>query len=69
MWDYLTDPDLFSEWLGSGQIACEVGGKVELRSGGPVIRGKVAACERPHLLSLIQLAGLSCPGIPIPGRR
>lgn len=51
VWAYLTESELLSEWLGNGEIAREVGGKVELRSGGPVIRGTVLECATPRLLS------------------
>ena len=47
----MTDSELLSEWLGAGEIEAKVGGKVFLRSGGPVIRGTVIACDPPHALS------------------
>nr|TFG51556.1 MAG: SRPBCC family protein [Hyphomicrobiales bacterium] len=51
VWEYLTQSELLSEWLGSGEIDAEIGGKVFLRSGGPVIRGTVLACDPPSKLS------------------
>ena len=51
VWDYLTQSELMSEWLGAGEIEAKVGGKVFLRSGGPVIRGTVQACDPPSVLS------------------
>ena len=51
VWAYLTETDLLSEWLGGGEIAAEIGGKIELRSGGPVIRGIVLVREDNKHLS------------------
>ena len=51
VWDYLTNSQLLPEWLGNGEITLEIGGRIELRSGGPVIRGKVLACEPLRLLT------------------
>ncbi len=51
VWEYLTDSELMSEWLGAGEIEAKIGGKVFLRSGGPVIRGTVLTCDPPHALS------------------
>lgn len=51
VWACLTDSDLLSEWLGNGEIASEIGGKIELRSGGPVIRGIVLGREANKHLS------------------
>ena len=51
VWEYLTDSELMSEWLGAGEIEPKVGGKVFLRSGGPVIRGTVLTCDPPRALS------------------
>jgi uncharacterized protein YndB with AHSA1/START domain len=51
VWEYLTNPEALPEWLGQGQIAPEVGGKVVLRSGGPVIRGTVVEIEKPKTLA------------------
>jgi uncharacterized protein YndB with AHSA1/START domain len=51
VWDFLTNSELLSEWLGAGEIEPKVGGKVFLRPGGPVIRGVVKECEAPTLLS------------------
>ena len=51
VWDYLTESELMSEWLGAGEIEAKVGGKVFLRSGGPVIRGTVQVCNPPRALS------------------
>jgi uncharacterized protein YndB with AHSA1/START domain len=51
VWEYLTNPEALPEWLGNGQIASEVGGKVVLRSGGPVIRGTVREIEQPYRLA------------------
>jgi uncharacterized protein YndB with AHSA1/START domain len=51
VWAYLTESGLIAEWLGHGEIADHVGGPVELRSGGPVIRGTVEIHDRPHALA------------------
>jgi uncharacterized protein YndB with AHSA1/START domain len=51
VWEYLTDSDLLAEWLGAGEIETKIGGKVFLRSGGPVIRGTVKTCDPPRALS------------------
>jgi uncharacterized protein YndB with AHSA1/START domain len=51
VWEYLTNSDALPEWLGNGEIAPEVGGKVMLRSGGPVIRGKVLEWEPQQRLA------------------
>jgi uncharacterized protein YndB with AHSA1/START domain len=51
VWEYLTDSELLSQWLGAGEIEPKLGGKVFLRSGGPVIRGTVQSYEPPHALS------------------
>ena len=45
VWEYLTNSDALPEWLGQGEIARDVGGKVMLRSGGPIIRGVVQEYE------------------------
>jgi uncharacterized protein YndB with AHSA1/START domain len=45
VWEYLTNSEALPEWLGPGEIAADVGGKVMLRSGGPVIRGTVLERE------------------------
>src|SRR3954470_10185122 len=41
VWEYLTNSEALPEWLGAGEITPGVGGKVMLRSGGPIVRGKV----------------------------
>ena len=51
VWEYLTDSELLSQWLGAGEIEPKLGGKVFLRSGGPVIRGTVQSYDPPHALS------------------
>lgn len=51
VWEYLTDSELLSGWLGAGEIEPKIGGKVFLRSGGPVIRGTVLTCDPPGQLS------------------
>ena len=51
VWEYLTEPELLSEWLGAGEIEPKLGGKVFLRSGGPVIRGTVRSYDPPRSLS------------------
>lgn len=51
VWEHLTRSDLLADWLGSGEVASEVGGPVELRSGGPVIRGTVRDYDPARLLS------------------
>jgi len=51
VWEYLINSELLSEWLGAGEIEAKVGGKVFLRSGGPVIRGTVIICDPPNVLS------------------
>ncbi len=51
VWEYLTDSELLSHWLGAGEIEPKLGGKVFLRSGGPVIRGTVQSCDPPRALS------------------
>lgn len=51
VWEYLTDSELLSHWLGSGEIEPKLGGKVFLRSGGPVIRGTVQSFDPPNALS------------------
>jgi uncharacterized protein YndB with AHSA1/START domain len=51
VWEYLTNPEALPTWLGDGQVASEVGGKVVLRSGGPVIRGAVKEIEKPRRLA------------------
>lgn len=64
LWAYLTQSDLLSEWLGSGEIALAPGGRVELRSGGPVILGTVVACEPPRRLAYTWVPFV--PGDPTP---
>ncbi len=51
VWEYLTDSELLSQWLGAGEIEPKLGGKVFLRSGGPVIRGTVKIYDPPRALS------------------
>ena len=51
VWEYLTDSELLSQWLGAGEIEPKLGGKVFLRSGGPVIRGTVQSYDPPRNLS------------------
>ena len=51
VWEYLTDSELLSQWLGAGEIEPKLGGKVFLRPGGPVIRGIVKRYDPPHALS------------------
>ena len=51
VWEYLTNSEALPEWLGQGEIAPAVGGKVMLRSGGPIIRGTVLEFEPPHRLA------------------
>jgi uncharacterized protein YndB with AHSA1/START domain len=51
VWEYLTNSEALPGWLGDGQIAAEVGGKIVLRSGGPVIRGTVQEIEKPRRLA------------------
>lgn len=51
VWEYLTNSELLSQWLGAGDIEPKLGGKVLLRPGGPVIRGTVQSYDRPRALS------------------
>jgi len=53
VWDYLTQSELLSGWLGDGEIANEAGGRMVLRTGmgGPTIQGTVLTCEPPRVLS------------------
>jgi uncharacterized protein YndB with AHSA1/START domain len=51
VWEYLTNSEALPEWLGHGEIAKEVGGKVMLRSGGPIIRGTVREFEPQQRLA------------------
>lgn len=50
VWEYLTDSELLSQWLGAGEIEPKLGGKVFLRPGGPVIRGVVQRYDPPNAL-------------------
>ncbi len=67
VWDYLTNSELLPEWLGNGEIAAEVGGRIELRSGGPIIRGKVVSRAPPRSLSYTWLPFIPGEETPMSG--
>ncbi len=66
VWEYLTEAELLPEWLGNGYISEEIGGKIELRSGGPVVRGIVLAREPLKHLSyswIVYMLGDDVPAV------
>ena len=65
VWEYLTNSEALPEWIGHGEIAREVGGKVMLRSGGPIIRGVVQEYEAPSRLAYSWIVYMPMDDTPV----